>query len=577
MLTTVGILLPLLAPAQEPSSVPGAYRGPADRNLLPANTLRAEGGPASTLLWDLQGGWDRWEFWYERERDLLHRGEPDFPATAVDDEGSYGDHSWSLRRDELIMTSMPLLLEALTDSSPALREAAALSLGRIGYPASGSFLERATKDPVESVRQAAYMGLGLLGTEEAGKTLRSVFRTSEEDSTRAFAALGLGLSGRTEAGEELRSFLNRTYAARNWKAQEDVVVAALLAAGVHGSRELVPTVTKLTEVLRGEGGDVRLLTTALQTLGAMRDPQARPLLQEVLEGQRPELAEAAAQALGRLGDRAAVPALRARLETTHEPRLKAATFLALGRLGGEDAAKALKELAPKRQEEESVRSAHVLARGMIQASGAYPQLLSTLVHGSKVDRVPKADGELRRDEDALRGAAALALGLYGNPAAAARLGDTLQDKSQDPALRGYVATGLGLLQSNKAVELLLVLAEDPTLASATRRGLATGLGLAGRETTSTRLVRLLIEDEDDSVRWTAARALASTRSAAALETLSASLGTALAEEQVDPRTAHLVLGLGFLGDRHEGATIGSLVSGMDLREAPALIDALRAY
>ena len=44
MLTTVGILLPLLASAQEPSSVPGAYRGPEDLNLLPANTLRVEGG-----------------------------------------------------------------------------------------------------------------------------------------------------------------------------------------------------------------------------------------------------------------------------------------------------------------------------------------------------------------------------------------------------------------------------------------------------------------------------------------------------------------------------------------------------
>jgi len=197
--------------------------------------------------------------------------------------------------------------------------------------------------------------------------------------------------------------------------------------------------------------------------------------------------------------------------------------------------------------------------------------------GAWAAKKARTEANPRRDEDALRGAAAIALGLYGNPKAATKLGSILQDKNQEPGLRGYVATSLGLLRSNKSVELLLVLAADPTLPVATRRGLATGLSLCQRETTNEQLVNMLLHDEDDSVRFAAARALASARSATSLKTLAEALRSELNQDHVAPQTSHLILGLGFLGDRHTGATIGSLVSGTDLREAPPLLHALRAY
>lgn len=577
MIITAGILLSFLVPSQEPSSVPGAYRGPEEQHLLEQTAQSGQIAAPGTLAFSIHGGWDRWEFWYERERDLLYRGEPDFPARAVKDDGTYGDQSWALNRQDLVMTSMPLLLEGLTNEQPAIREAAALSLGRIGYPASGPFLERATKDKVESVRQAAFLALGLLASEESTKFLTTTFKTSEEDSTRAFAALGLGLSGRTEAAVTLRSYLNRVYAGQTWAAQEEIVIGALLGAGVHGSQDLNNTVLNLAEVWRKDQGSQHLLTTSLHTLGALRNPASRVFLQQMLEEKRPDLVEAAVQALGRLGDRKAIPVLAELAKESNNPRIESAVFLSLGRLGGMEADKALQDLAPRRQEEESVRSAYVLACGMIKATGSYPQMLATFVHGSHIEKKARTEANPRRDEDALRGAAALALGLYGNPAAATKLGSILQDKNQEPALRGYVATSLGLLRSNKAVELLLVLAADPTLPVATRRGLATGLGFCQRETTNEHLVKMLLEDEDNSVRWAAARALASARSATSLKTLSDSLRTELNGKEVSPQAAHLILGLGFLGDRHAGATIGSLVSGTDLREAPPLLHALRAY
>lgn len=577
MLITAGILLSLPALCQEPSSVPGAYRGPEEQHLLEQTAKNGQIAAPGTLVFSMHGGWDRWEFWYERERDLLFRGEPDFPARAVSDDGTYGDQSWALDRQELVMTSMPLLLEALTNDQPSIREAAALSLGRIGYPASVSFLERATKDPVESVRQAAFMALGLVASDDSTKLLTTTFKTSEEDSTRAFAALGLGLSGRAEAASTLRSYLNRVYAGQTWASQEELVIGALLGAGVHGSADLNSTVLKLAEVWRKDQGNQHLLTTSIHTLGALRNPNSRIFLQEILTEKRPDLVEAAVQALGRLGDRQAIESLTELAKDSNNPRIDSAVMLSLGRLGGMEAEKALKELAPRRQEEESVRSAYVLACGMIKATGSYPQMLATFVHGSHIEKKARTEANPRRDEDALRGAAAIALGLYGNPKAATKLGSILQDKNQEPGLRGYIATSLGMLRSNKSVELLLVLAADPTLPVATRRGLATGLSLCQRETTNEQLVKMLLNDEDDSVRFAAARALASARSASSFQTLADALRSELNQDQVSAQSSHLILGLGFLGDRHVGATIGSLISGTDLREAPPLLHALRAY
>jgi hypothetical protein len=44
--------------------------------------------PFGRTLSTPDSAWDRWEFWYENERDTLVRGAADFPATAVNEFGA---------------------------------------------------------------------------------------------------------------------------------------------------------------------------------------------------------------------------------------------------------------------------------------------------------------------------------------------------------------------------------------------------------------------------------------------------------------------------------------------------------
>lgn len=578
MLASLPAIL-LLAALQEPSSVPGAYRGPEDETLLEfvSHGSQAAGtGSPGQLVNPFTGGWDRWEFWFEHERDVLFRGEPDFPARAVNDRGTYGTEDWAVERQDLLLTSIPLLIDALDSDLPAVREAAALSLGRIGYSSADFFLQRATQDKVESVRQAAYMGLGLISSETGVEFLVDVFEEEHDGSTRAFAALGLGLSGRVEAGSALKGYLNTVLYAESWNADEDLTLAAMVAAGVHGSQDFTPLLMNLLEETSQRKGNHRLVSAAIQSLGALQDSRARPMLEQMLQSKGNRIPEAAAQALGRLGDRAAVHTLVETYLESNDTRLRSFSLLAIGRLGGRQAEVKLKELRPEKKEESSIHASWTLAAGMCRLDGAYPKLVATLLYGTD-DREHEADRAPRRDEEVLRGAAAMALGMYGAPGAKSQFSLCLEADGVDPSFRGYLAMGLGMLATHPADELLLELAKDREAPVQTRRGIAAGLGRSNSERTSIALVGMLIGDEDDGVRWAAARALATSRSTAALRRLSSQLRTELDRSKHDPQTAHLVLGLGFLGDAHDGATISSMLAGMDFRQESRLLVALRNY
>ncbi|MCP4093384.1 MAG: HEAT repeat domain-containing protein [Planctomycetes bacterium] len=579
MSVTIAALLLFAAP-QEPSAVPGSNRGPQDETLLELTTLRlANGEQGETPHFNTDyvvSSLNRWEFWFEHERDVLFRGEPDFPARAVNEHGSYGSEDWAVERQDLLLTSMPLLIDALHSDVPAIREAAALSLGRIGYPAADTFLQRTTKDSVESVRQAAYMGLGLMASEQGTEFLIDTFEESDDYGTRAFAALGLGLSGRVEGGTVLKAYLNKVYYNESWKAQEDLLMASMMAAGVHGSNDFTPLLMNLLKAMENQASTTRLRTTAIAALGAIGDRRARPTLEEALNAQEHGVPEAAAQALGRLGDKGAVGQLATMVRESNNVRLRSLSMLAIGRLGGRQAEAVLKELRPVKGDEENLYASWAIAAGMSGHDGAYPALVATLLHGTD-DRKHSENDSPRRDEEELRGAAAVALGLYGAPGGKSQIEKVLEMKNVRPTFRGYMATGLGLLGTDAADELLLKLAKQEKLTPAERRGIATGLGLAKSEKTSVALVKILLEDEDDGVRWAASRALATSRSTAALRLLEEGLRTELGEPNQRVQAAHLVLGLGFLGDTHNGATISSMLAGMDYRQEHRLIGALSHY
>jgi hypothetical protein len=72
------------------------------------------------------------------------------------------------------------LTAALSDGHPAVRAAAANSLGRIGTPASVAALRKLQRDPEEPVRSAAQVAIARLETSQASK---SVFASARPNPT----------------------------------------------------------------------------------------------------------------------------------------------------------------------------------------------------------------------------------------------------------------------------------------------------------------------------------------------------------------------------------------------------------
>lgn len=580
MIATLILSAPILSSAapQEAPQVPGAYRGPDAERVIGAD-LETRGSGVLGLAQRRAG----WTAWFEHERELLLRGEPDYPARAVGEDGRYGGEAWSVQRNDLLLASLPLLVEGLQAGTPALREASALALGRIGYPASEGLLVDALEDADAAVRQAACLGLGMLGTPGAEEILRARFedsgRASEE---RAIAALALGLSGRTGAGSALKLHLASQQAGA--KIADPVLTqAVILAASVHRSRDFVPMLLQLDQRLRkSEDADaLRLRAAACQALGAIGDERAAAGLIEVLAQSEGDLARSAAQALGRLGATEAVVPLADKARERRDAELRGLCLLAIGRIGGNRALEELGRLRPEAGAEDDEQAAWLLANGLARAKDSYERMRGTLLAGvRKADevRAQEASASARGDES-VRSAAAIGLGLFGNPQAVEVMDAALTAAREgDPEFFGNLALALGLLRTAEAEARLLELtAEAPSLDRRARRGLAMGLGLCASEQSALALANLLTVDPDAEVRWAGARALAHARSNDALRVLVEDLRACLDQREAPARAAHLALGLGFLGDVHRGATLDGLVAGMDFLQESRLLDTLRGY
>lgn len=569
---------PGFAPVQEVPQVPGAYRGPEEERTLGVDLEHQTIG-----VLGLANRRTGWEFWFEHERELLLRGEPDFPARAVGEDGRYGGEAWSVQRRELLLSTLPLLVEALDAAEPAVREAAALALGRIGYPASQDLLTNLLEDADAAVRQATCLGLGLLATPEAEAALRARFEdASLTAAERSFAAIGLGLSGRTGAGSTLK--LKVLGLGEKETAESDPLLAQaiVIAAGVHGSRDFVPLLLDLDArlVALDDTASQRLRVAVFQALGGLGDARASTAIAAALERAKGDLARAAAQALGRLGEVSAVLPLAAKVRSCHDDECRALCLIAIGRIGGNRAIEELNHLKPVSGTDEGVHSAWLIANGLTHSKESYERLRNTVLAGSRASQAAQpVEASARAGEETLRGAAAISLGLFGNPQAIEALTAALEGaRDGDPVFQGYLTTALGLLRTPAAEERLLSLAAEATsLPAEARRGLMLGLGFCATERSGLALARLLVTDGNAEVRWAGARALAYVRSNDALRVLVEDLRTCLDEKQAPARAAHLVLGLGFLGDVHQGATLDGLVAGMDFLQESRLLDALRGY
>jgi HEAT repeat protein len=383
----------------------------------------------------------------------------------------------------------------------------------------------------------------------------------------ALPALILGslllLAGIRVAGMSLHSRANRHGFLIATMSQRDEAVHALSQLGSEGVKALLPLLGDSDHYVReaaaqalGQLGDARAVEPLLaslgdsdtgvrlaveQALGQLGDARAVEPLLALLGGRDVYVSEKAAQALGQLGDARAVEPLLASLgERSRDVRWVAAQ--ALGQLGVAAVEPLLASLGERSRD---VRWVAAQALGRLGDARAVEPLLASL-------------GD---SDHSVHETVAQALGQLGDARAVGPFLASLGDSNA--GIRQAAAQALGRLSDARAVEPLLSLLGDDY--SVVRQAAAQTLGQLGDARAVEPLLSLL-GDSDHYVRRAVAQALAQLGDARAVESLLPLLG----DSELDVRQA-AAQALGQLGDARAVepllASLGD--SKRDVRQATA--------
>ena len=338
------------------------------------------------------------------------------------------------------------LVALLAAASGSLRRHAAEALRGSVDARAISALAAATVDSEREVRVIALGELGRLGAKEALPELSRALGSSD-DETAAAAARALGQLGDRRAVEPLVAALGRGERRVRREAADALARVADSAAA--------PT---LMRAVRTAAPDRR--ATAIVALGGVvrrrPDGTARELLLGFAEGNDTAAALAALDALGAMGDKAAVGRLVHIVESRGDADLRERALAALGDIDGDEAARTLVSMVAG-DGEPRLRAEAAWALGKIhRATDAATSALTSALRASApavranaaaaLYRLGRAPTELMRlvdDRDAAaRGNAALALGRTAKARAALqRLADRDDDRHvRAAAKRALLAT-----------------------------------------------------------------------------------------------------------------------------------------
>ena len=489
-------LAALLAAAPSALAHGGQYRGPGGRS--PGDPTAPTKPVTSTTDWEAWWAANAWKYLNLRERLRQRDGDPGEASGGGLGAVSGGEGNQVDARLEdthlLYQTEvLPVVTKALEDEDSEVRSAATVALGKMGFARSLLNLRRARKDTVRDVRDGALLAIGMIGEGLAAEELREVlFDPSEDERSRSFAAIGLGFIESPEAGPALLAFLEPQADAarvgglrRTPYSLASVIVA--LGLGKHASA---------AEILRKDYASATRYDPPVRsfiaiTLARLGDRESIPFLLQGLEHKREPMRQSAAIALGVLGtpaDAKVVEALARKTLEDNDANTRQFAAMALADIGGEEATLALRKLLERGGPLDVPFAAIGLA-----ALKDVPSL--------PVLRKRFAD---ERSPD-LKGAIALALGLYGDLESAESLRKMALAKV-DYGLRGHCLTALGLMDDRASAEEVKALVEeenDPVIKMAG----AVCLGLLRDPSTVPLLEDMAMNETNVLMRSTACRLL----------------------------------------------------------------------
>jgi len=467
-------------------SPPSQYRGPSG-DVQGHGTALFENSTSTDPVRSAEG-WARWEFWFEYEKDALLRDamRRRLPGTVTGpglprNEGTVvsGPTDADIR-DRVL----PALREAMKDSSPAVRAAAALALGEARDDASLADLSDLLRSAGAPGRRAAALGLGFLGGAPVVAPLSRSLEQDPDAGVRSLAAIGIGLAGDPSGAAPLRAALSRALEVSGRDARE-VRAAAVTGLGLLRDRAAVPL---LQRVLRGDVRDDRARAHAASALGRIADPAGLPPLLAVLaEDGDASVRRSAALALGAFQDPVAAAALLKSVEGDGDALVRGFAAVSYARSGGKAAAAGLVPFLAVRIDR-SLRGFAAVALGLTGDPGTAAPVLRAILES--------------RSEDSLRAAAAVGLGLLGDRDSYVDLAALSRDASGSPELRGYALLGAALTGNADATGLVKEILSgkaSPQL----HRAAALSAGVHPFPGSPGLLLHALLEQRDPTVRGAA--------------------------------------------------------------------------
>lgn len=404
----------------------------------------------------------------------------------------------------------PLLARALSAEEWAVRRHAARGVGNVRCASCvPSLLQLVSGDPHPAVRSQAAFSLARIGTPEAMAALGEIAER-EGNRDRAMAVFSIGLAARPDSSAILLAALRAADPAVRRAAAHalgrlppsapasdrdrsiDALISALSDPNASVRRAAQSSLATMTgaAVLDAIAGELsrteshalaRTLSLALATMG----PEAETRLVALLSSDAENVRGLAAEALGAMRSKRAIPPLVALLDSASAGPVSQSAVIALADIGPDAAPALIKRLAGAEP--------HVVARAREALSGMDgPALTDALMTALSSDAptvrcvaasvlgarrksaaVPELVWTLDHDRDiSVRVAAADALGLLGNKLATAPL--IRATRHQNEVLRKSAASALGCLSDGRATGALksLLNDDDPGVASAAHAALS---------------------------------------------------------------------------------------------------------
>ena len=356
-----------------------------------------------------------------------------------------------------------------------------------------------TNKQQRSLGLAAIKALGDIGDRQGITQLLIVLGNETDPQVQEMVITSLGKIGDGRVLPSLLPFLNST----NLSVQQSTVIAL-------GQCQDKRATDALLELAKKHNLPVALRVNILWALGEIKDKKAIRLIINILDDMNPGIPEAAATALGTIGDDDAIDPLVTALKRTGK-------MLPFGALGSPYPVDTLSE----------VRKAAAIALGKqkviralpdlieLAATDSYlaPDILQSLVQFGE----PAVEALLTAKDTAEHGKQIIALrglGLMKNQKAIAPLLAKLDD--HDSELRATAVYALGQLQATAAVKPLMAMLSDK--ASLVRINAAFALWVIGDEAGRKEVVAVL-QTAEPAIRADIAKGLGLTKDKVAVEPL----------------------------------------------------------